>query len=83
MTKPNFTFNIKNYSVEVTRREDAKCLSYQIIYTRESDNGKCCHLAETNKLKNTPNYWTTEEAKNYASDFIQKYETEYNEFYYI
>tara|TARA_R100001443_G_scaffold35822_1_gene49621 strand:+ start:2841 stop:3119 length:279 start_codon:yes stop_codon:yes gene_type:complete len=92
MTKPNFTlpyecryeaFKIKNYSVEVTRKEDEKYLSYQIIYTREADNGKCCHMVETDKSKNTPQYWATEDAKNYASEFIQKYETEYNEFYYI
>ena len=99
MTKPNFTlpyecryeaFKIKslcypfyNYSVEVTRKEDEKYLSYQILYTREVDNGKCCHIVETNKLKNTPQYWATEEAKNYASDYIQKHETELNEFFYI
>ena len=99
MNNPNFTlpyecryetFKIKslcypfyNYSVEVTRKEDAKHLSYQIIYTREADNGKCCHMAETNKSKHTASYWTTEEARNYASEFIQGYETEYNEFYYI
>jgi hypothetical protein len=71
MTKPNFTFNIKNYSVEVIRHDSERMTEYEIFYTSKNSDD-VCYMAQT-KLGTT---WTVEDAKKEADDFIHIYEVE-------
>jgi hypothetical protein len=71
MTKPNFTFNIKNYSVEVIRHDSEKT-EYEISVFNNENSDNFCYMAQT-KLGTT---WTIEDAKKEADDFIHICEVE-------